>query len=500
MAKRRAKKPEEWTKLSADERDMIASFAGAPHPIALPNELQRSFYRTLSGILRNPSMPYWKDRTLHRQMRNDPDIDAPLYDLYSAVSQLEGQFEATDDGQDEQIAFLDDVLDEFPHFTDFKTNLCEGVWYGAGANNVVYGARDGDIVPVSWMPLHSDSLAFTMEGKLGLRVNSMYQAENVEKCVQGFDSPVRMLSDEERQTVVLYVHNRRAPDFDDPLQTAYPYAGRGIRDVAWFYWMMKQECLQNWAGFCHRYAMGIRKGYYPRGVEGAREAMQQLLDNLMGDVAALLPRDAPDKNDFDVEVMEVQSARATHFKDLCEWLTANIKERIVGQLSTSEGGAGAGVAKQHAHTFNRHMKYVADGLQEAISRELVRPLIDWNYGKQKRYPKFRFSVEKPDVYATLQAIAQFVQLGGEVPESDVRGIIGIRTPEEGEAVLSLANMLPGFGTGGGLSQAPNMRQAGPDATAIGRTPTARDGGGLDKAQMRRMFDEAAKVVGRKKKG
>lgn len=471
------------SKAKAQAADAIMKMG---HPIATPVELQRSFFRSISGILRQPSLAYWKDRHLQKMMRNDPDVEAPLHDMQVSVSGLGYEIRGGDDVDDGHISFVEDAISDLKQFTDMKMQLLEAVWYGPSAVNVVWSKRDGDTVPGEWHPIHPDTLAFTMDGRLGLRVGYEYSRKHPDaELVRGFDSQIRMLSPSELDSTLLHVYRRRGPDFDDPRESAYHWAGRGVRDVAWFYWMMKQECLQNWATYCARYAMGIRIGYYQSGNAQAKTDMETVLRNLVGDVSAVLPSDGSDGKQNKIEILEPSAGRATAFADLTEWLAANIEVLIVGQRMTKGSGGtgiGSGGAAEVAKTFNRHQAYVSSCLDETITNSLVRRMIDMNFGPQRRYPQYVARVPKPDGPAIMDAAQKFVSMGGEIQADQVRGVLGLTKPEAGDEVLSQANMLPGFGTGGGLSH--------PNQMGMGAEP--RDGDGFDRVSMKGMMGGGGK--------
>ena len=470
----------------ADRERAAKALSSVGHPLALPVELQRAFFRNVDGILRQPSLAYWKDRTLSKMMRNDPDIEAPLHNMQVSVAGLEWEVRPTDDGQDEIVEFVDDALRAVEQFADLRMQLLEAVWYGPSAANLIWKADANGTVPLRWVPIHSDTLSFTRDGNLGLRVGSEYLRQHPdEKLSRGFDSWVRLLSPTEQEQVALHVYRRRGPDFDVANESAYHYAGRGVRDVAWFYWMMKQEALQNWATYCSRYAMGVRIGYYQAGNLQAKSDMETVLRNLVGDVSAVLPRESPDQKSSEIEILEPTAGRAVVFGDLTDWLSSNIEVLIQGQRLTTgvhSTGMGSGVADQHAKTFNRHLTYITRGLDETLTREVVRKIVDRNFGPQEKYPQFWSNVPNPDGPAILDAAQKFVSIGGEVKADQLRGVLGLTRPEAGDEVLSQANMLPGFGTGGGLSH-PNQMGSMADGEGMERV-SARGlmGGGKDKGK------------------
>jgi phage gp29-like protein len=433
-------------------RGRTGPFTGA---LAVPTHLQRAYYRTVSDTLRNPSLALRRDPTLQRQMRNDPDIEAPLQDLKIAIVGLDWQLRPEEgDGDDKITETVGKLLNRIPQFPDLCGQLLESVWYGPAAANLIYGMhQDGLMGITSWLPMHPDTLVFAQDGNVGVRVGSKYvQDKGSEGVEAGFNSYIHYLTTDELYRVALMTYQRRGPDFEEPYEGAYAYGGRGMRDVAWYYWLLKQTVLQNWGAYAERFAMGIRVGYYPLGQENGKENMENVLRNLQGDVAATLPRSSPDQKDYEIDIMEPSASRATTFADLCRWLTSNIKELIVGQSATSEasaGGMGSNVASQHAKTFSRHTRYVAKCLEEAVTDQIVRRLVELNFGPDAPVPEFRYAVPDPDSSEWMKGVDAFIRAGGEVSEAEVRDRLGITKPKPGEGVLSLQTVDAAFGAAGG---------------------------------------------------
>lgn len=426
-------------------------------PVALPIEMQRTYFASVARMLRNPSLAYRKDKNLMKQMRNDPDCMGPLTQLQVSIAGLEWQikpFDSRDTAQDEIAARTQEIFMRMPRFGDMIRHLLDAVWYGSSAANLVYGRRNGMVVPEDWIPFHPDTLAVNIDGAPAIRVGPRYYSDmdgTGGETQQGFDSRVHVLTPIERRAVVWHRYMVNGPDFDDPYETAYAYMGKGVRDTVWWYWNLKQAVLQNWATFAERYAQGIRLGYYPMSQKGGKEEMESILRNLVGDVSAVLPRMTPGQKDYEIEVKEPAAARAQVFADLCEWLSKNIKELIVGQAATSEAvstGLGSSVGKEHGKTFTRQMKFVADGLAETITAQVVREVVDMNFGPQDEYPRFEFSVESPEMEKKLEAIRIFVnELGGTVSEADTRRMLGLAIPDADEPVLTgkTRDVLPEIG-------------------------------------------------------
>ena len=415
--------------------------AVAEPPFASVVELQRSYINHFTKILRRSDMALRKDRKLQRQMRRDPDVMSPLYQRQSAVALLEYEIKPEDENdpvQVEQAETLEKLLKTNLHKPfEFFMALLDAVWYGPAAVQVTPEMKNGFVVPGEWMPIHSDTLAFTTYGDLTMYVGLKYEGEKK----TGPYGMIHTLDEDERELVVLHTHGRQGPDYEEPEEAAYVYAGRGIRDTVWFYWMMKQQALQNWLAWIERYGQGIRVGTYPDGNHAAKEVMEEVLQNLVGDVSVVIPRQPGENRDaYSIEVQEPSPGNAKTFADLIEgYLAGQIKELIIGQTATTEAtstGLGSSVGDQHAETFKRIIRADAMNLADTLTRELVWKYHEMNFGETAYKPRFEFSLEKNDPQEFMEAVRGFVEMGGEVSQRQARDILGLTEPEEGEPVLS----------------------------------------------------------------
>ena len=316
-------------------------------------------------------------------------------------------------------------------------------WYGSAACNIVYAkdARYGVAVK-EWYPFHPDTLAFDQRGNLAMRVGAAYSADGPSAQNIGFDSRVHIFDERERKSVILHRVFIAAPDFNDPNSTEAIYRGVGARDVCWFMWLAKQEILQDAIAYAERYAMGIRVGYYPLGQDAGRSMMENVLSNLTNDNSVLLPQSGTEKI-YDIDIKEPNAGRAQVFMELVNWFSGKIKEAILGQNLSSETGAtglGSGVANLHADTLSRIIRYHADALADSMTFDFVR-VVAKMFGASDEDAaciRFQFAPERPDPKERLEAIEKFVTMGGRVSESEVRDLLGLSQPDEGERVLGTA--------------------------------------------------------------
>jgi phage gp29-like protein len=417
--------------------------------------VQRTFFRTASLMLRNSSLAYRLDPNYSAMMRADADIEGVLRSLLVTLAGLEWAVVPTDDENPRLVKLaqrVSAIIDAIPRRSDLFRALHEAVWYGCSAANLVYD-RD-PILGVrikEWFPFASDSLAFDQYGNLAMRVGSAYINEPSVTDL-GFDSLVHLFDENERRAIVLHRVFTTAPNFIDPNTSEAVYRGVGARDVCWYIWLLKQEVLQNAAAYIERYALGIRVGYYPAGNDAAKSEMLTILQNLVNDNSVVLPRIGPNESMYDIDIKDANAGRAQIFMELVNWLSSKLKEAILGQSLSSEAGGtgmGSGVADLHADTLSRVIRYHADALAESVNSDLVRVIATMLGASEEeaRGIRFEFAPERPNAKERMEAIQAFVQLGGRVSEREVRDLLGLSEPEDGEAIL-------GGGQGAGASDNP----------------------------------------------
>lgn len=431
---------------------------GPQTPLAIPVEVQRTFFRTASLMLRNSSLAYRLDPNYQAMMRADADIEGVLRSLLVTLAGLEWAVVPDDEENPRQVELarrLTAIVNDIPRRSDLFRHLHEAVWYGVSAANIVYDRDPLTGVRIrEWFPFAADTLAFDQYGNLAMRVGSAYINEPSVTDL-GFDSLVHLFDDNERRSVVLHRVFTAAPNFIDPNTSEAVYRGVGARDVCWYIWLLKQEVLQNAAAYAERYALGIRVGYYPSGNDAAKSEMLTVLQNLVNDNSVVLPRTGPNESLYDIDIKDANAGRAQIFMEMVEWLSGKLKEAILGQSLSSQAGStglGSGVADLHADTLSRVIRYHADALAESFTSDVLRVIAGMLGATEEeaRAVKFQFAPERPNAKERLDAVRSFVEMGGRVAEREVRDLLGLSEPEDGEAILSTSQ----GGAGGGAPDNP----------------------------------------------
>ena len=429
-------------------------------------EVQRGYIQLIAGVLLNSDVAFRKNRSLQRMMRHDPDIMGPLLQREMAVALLEWNIVAEDEDDETQVEQAQQLQDlirhHMPRMTDMLLRLADAAWYGPAAVNVIYKPiADGKIAPIGWLPFHSDSLVFTETNQLGMKVGVRFKGTKF----PAWHGLVHLFDDQERRAVVLHTFQQQGPDYEKFTEARYAFAGRGLRDVVWFQWMMKQKALQLWMKFIERYGMGIRVGRFPSGNKKAHNDMEKVLKNLLGDVSVLIPDNSPPEggghSQYGIDIIDPgKGGGGTKiFADMIEgYLAGQIKELIIGQSATTEAtteGLGTGVSTQHAETFRRIIKFDALALADSLSDEFILQLHRMNFGETNYRPRWRFALEDVDSEKFMAGVEAFIRVGGVVSQQQIRGQLGFKKPDDDEDKLGgQDDMFGGMGGsfGGNIDQ------------------------------------------------
>lgn len=229
-------------------------------------------------------------------------------------------------------------------------------------------------------------------------------------------------------------------------KSGLPVRGGLARSAAWNF-LFRSFTLKDWAVFTEAYGQPMRVGKYHDGAKD--EQKQVLIDALRSigtDFAAVIPEGM---------LIELVKADVTGSHELYEkrtrFLDEQISKLVLGQTATTDAIAGGyAVGKVHRAVADDIEKSDARQLAATLNRDLVRPLIDLNFGPRDAYPKIRIGrPEEVDAKALVDNVTRLVPLGFKVPVDALYERIGIRQPEAGDDVLSSPRETTGTAPGDG---------------------------------------------------
>lgn len=216
------------------------------------------------------------------------------------------------------------------------------------------------------------------------------------------------------------------------IKSGLPIRGGLARPVCWSY-LFKSFTARDWAIFVEAYGQPLRLGKYGEGAsEKDKEILLEAVQNIGTDYAAIVPASML------VEFIKADiSGSHELYQQRCDWLDRQVSKLVLGQTGTTDMTAG-GYAQAKVHDGVRADIERSDAKQLAatLNRDLVRPLIDLNFGPQKAYPKIRIGrPEEIDLEKWIGNVRTFVDMGGKVGMTVVRDKLGIPDPDADEELL-----------------------------------------------------------------
>ncbi|WP_424682927.1 DUF935 domain-containing protein [Frateuria sp. YIM B11624] len=331
-----------------------------------------------------------------------------------AVSGLPVTVEAaSDDAQDQKLADAVRELVRAPEFGDLADDCLDALGKGYSAVEIVWD-RSGK----TWQPARyewRDPRFFRFDYETQTRLMLLD-----DEHIMGTPLPA----------FKFIVHRPR-------LKSGLTIRG-GLARIAAAAYMCKSFTLTDWMAFAEVFGMPLRIGRYsPGALPEDINTLITAVANIGTDAAAILPKS--------MEIQFEQLARTSDggdkvFAGLADWLDRQVSKAILGQTATTDAqptGLGSNTANVHNDVRGDIQTSDARQLGNTLSRDLVRPFIDLNYGPQKRYPRVCLEVIEPEDLSTLaEVLSKLVPLGLRVGQSVVRDKIGLPDPGKDEAVLT----------------------------------------------------------------
>jgi len=228
-----------------------------------------------------------------------------------------------------------------------------------------------------------------------------------------------------------------------------PYRGALYRVLAWLF-LFRNYSLNAWVQFVESFGIPLRLGKYPPGApEADKDKLLEAAAAIASEAAVVIPEG------MDLEIIE-QSRRggANPHRDLLDWSKHAISVAVVGGTLTSGTHDGGAYALGNVHDQVRRDIQKSDTRQAeaTLNEQLIRPLVDLNFGPQKAYP--RLKIEMPDTEdKKLQAEIIRILAGAgftKIPVSFIQDKFNI--PKPGKDEETLGDLKEGEHTGSPLQQ------------------------------------------------
>lgn len=207
-----------------------------------------------------------------------------------------------------------------------------------------------------------------------------------------------------------------------------------LRVVSWMY-LFKNYDVKDWVAFCEVFGMPLRLGKYSAAAsDNDKKELMKALYSLGSDAAGIVPESTV------IEFIESKKTTSVDiYEELARYCDEQISKAVLGQTLSSDSGGGS-YAQGKVHNEVRHDLMAADAkaLAVTVRRDIIRPLVEYNFGYNVKIPFFAFDCkeaedqkETAEVYKTL-----ICDIGLKIPESHVYKKFNIPQPETGEKIVN----------------------------------------------------------------
>ena len=342
----------------------------------------------------------------------DPHLFSQLQTRKNAVTGLDYEIIPfdSDDPRDKEIAeFVEAQLGGIEGFEDIMLDLLDAIGKGFAVSEIMWSYDEGHVVVDDIRSRHQKRFFWDS-------VDDSFKVRTQE-APEGIELPKNKF----------IVHKYKA-------RSGHPSRAGVLRVVAWMY-LFKNYTLKDWVAFCEVFGMPLRLGkYQPGASEDDKRALMQALVAIGADAAGIFPDGTA------IEFVNTEKTSSTDlYERLARYCDEQVSKAILGQTLTSDSGGGS-YAQSKTHNDVRHDLTVADckAIAATLRRDLIRPLVLYNFGEDKRIPYLRFDAEESeDLTQTATVIGTLIREAGlKVPTSYIYKKFSIPKPEGDEDVAA----------------------------------------------------------------
>ena len=340
----------------------------------------------------------------------DPHLFSQMQTRKLAVTGLDWEVQPfSKDVWDKEIAdFIDDQLKSIENFDDVLIDMLDAIGKGVSIMELCWAVDDGYNV--------IDDIEYVHPKKL------MWDStdDEMKVCTKEYPSGISLPENK------FVVHRYKA-------KSGHTSRAGIMRVVSWMY-LFKNYDIKDWVSFCEVFGMPLRLGKYDASAsEDDKKQLMEAIISLGTDAAGIVPSSTM------IEFIESQKTTSVEiYEKLARYCDEQISKAILGQTLTSDSGGGS-YAQSKTHNEVRHDLTVADAkaLAVTIRRDIIRPLVEFNFGMDAELPFFVFDCQEvEDQKETVEIYKTLVcDMGLEIPKGHIYKKFSIPEPEEGEEVL-----------------------------------------------------------------
>ncbi len=392
-------------------RDVNDKFSSYPSDGLTPVKLARIFKEADAGD------PFRQMELFEEMESKDTHLFSQLQTRKLAVTGLDWEVQPfSQDGTDQEIAaFVEEQLKELDGFSDNLMDILDAIGKGISFQEIEWEYRDGRVVVGNIEYVHQKKFYYdTLTDALMLRT---------EAFPGGIPLPENKF----------IVHRYKA-------RSGHPSRYGVLRVVAWMY-LFKNYDLKDWVSFCEVYGMPLRLGTYDATAsEKDKAALMDAIVRMGTDAAGIVP------SGTDIRFIESNKQSSVDiYERLARFCDEQMSKAIVGQTLTSDSGGSYAQSKTHNDVRKDLTEADCKAVMETVRRDLIRPLVEFNFGVRAHVPYFVLNAtDTDDLKETAEIVNTLAATGLEIPKSWLYKKFNIPAPEKGEETIGQAPAAPGM--------------------------------------------------------
>ena len=396
-------------------RDVNDKFSSYPSDGLTPVKLARIFKEADAGD------PFRQMELFEEMESKDTHLFSQLQTRKLAVTGLDWEVQpfSQDETDQEIAAFVEEQLKELDGFSDNLMDILDAIGKGISFQEIEWEYRDGHVVVGNIEYVHQKKFYYdTLTDALMLRT---------EAFPGGIPLPENKF----------IVHRYKA-------RSGHPSRYGVLRVVAWMY-LFKNYDLKDLVSFCEVYGMPLRLGTYDATAsEKDKAALMDAIVRMGTDAAGIVP------SGTDIKFIESNKQSSVDiYERLARFCDEQMSKAIVGQTLTSDSGGSYAQSKTHNDVRQDLTEADCKAVMETVRRDLIRPLVEFNFGVQAHVPYFILNAtDTDDLKETAEIVNTLAAAGLEIPKSWLYKKFNIPAPEDGEETIGPSPAVSGMaGTG-----------------------------------------------------
>lgn len=393
--------------------------------IAEETEFQSAYVEDSFIFPWNPDDLWQKngDYSIYEDMLKDDQVSVALnlkkdLTLGSGWSIIQGE-----DGQEEIVQEIEKALkkDLYQCFDDVLDEIISAYEFGfSGSEKIYQKQEDGKITLKSIKTRHPNTWLIHQD-KHG----------NIEKFEQQGASDNVFL----KPSSVLHFVNQ--PKYSNPY-------GRSDLRACYAAWFVKRQIIRYYAIFLEKAASPTPIGKYPKGTNpNDVDDLFSTIKKFQAKTAMVIPEE------IEVEFLEASSNGEAYTKGI------NIFNMFIGralvipdllgfQGSETSGGSHS-LGRDQMGVFFKHIGRRRKRLEDLVNKEIIGPMLDFNYGEMDNPPRFQFNqLEEDDIIEFSKAWIEAIRANAFKPTIEevnhFRSLI--KYPESDEGIEEMPELEP----------------------------------------------------------